>query len=235
MAKKFAKGLAQAGIQIISGMARGIDSYAQRGTLEAGGESYAVLGCGVDVCYPRDAIGLYMDLQENGGVISEFPIGTKPLPQHFPARNRIISGLADAVLVIEAKEKSGSLITADMALEQGKDVYALPGPINSELSKGCNVLIKQGAGVLLSPEELLEDWGFYGGKNQQKNNLMKFPLESEENIVYSCLGFYPKNLEQLLNMTSYSVSELLNILTGLELKGYIKEISKNNYVIVEEQ
>ena len=96
-------------------------------------------------------------------------------------------------------------------------------------------MIKQGAGVLLSPEELLEDWGFYGGKNQQKNNLMKFPLESEENIVYSCLGFYPKNLEQLLNMTSYSVSELLNILTGLELKGYIKEISKNNYVIVEEQ
>ena len=235
MAKKFAESLARAGIQIVSGMARGIDSFAQRGALEAGGESYAILGCGVDVCYPRDAIELYMNLQENGGVISEFPVGTKPLPQHFPARNRIISGMADAILVIEAKERSGSLITADMALEQGKEVYALPGPINSELSKGCNTLIKQGAGVLLSPEELLEDWGLMVGKNQQNNNLMKFPLESAENIVYSCLDFYPKNLEQLVNMTQYSVSELLDILMGLELKGYIKEISKNNYAIVEEQ
>ena len=235
MARKFAKAFAEAGIQVISGMARGVDNAGQRGALEAGGESYAVLGCGVDVCYPREAIELYMDLQENGGIISEFPIGTKPLPQHFPARNRIISGMADAILVIEAKEKSGSLITADMALEQGKDVYALPGPINSELSKGCNSLIKQGAGVLLSPEELLEDWGFMGGKNQQNHNLMKFPLESTENIVYSCLDFYPKNLEQLLNMTQYSVSELLDILMRLELKGYIKEISKNNYAIVEEK
>ena len=234
MAKKFAKSLAQAGVQIISGMARGIDGFAQRGALEAGGESYAILGCGVDVCYPRDAIELYMDLQEQGGIISEFPVGATPLPQHFPARNRIISGLADAVLVIEAKEKSGSLITADMALEQGKDVYALPGPINSKLSRGCNLLIKQGADLLLSPEELLEEWGFSFSKNQQKRSLMKFPLESEENIVYSCLDFHPKNLEQLLGMTKYSVSELLDILVSLELKGVIKEVSKNYYAIVEE-
>ena len=234
MAERFAKKLAQAGIQIVSGMARGVDSAGQRGALEVGGESFGILGCGVDICYPRDAIGLYMDLQENGGVISEFPLGTKPLPQHFPARNRIISGLADAILVMEAKEKSGSLITADMALEQGKDVFALPGPINSELSKGCNMLIKQGAGVLTSPEELLEEWGFSFSKNQQKKNLMKFPLETAENIVYSCLDFHPKSLDQLLTMTNYSVSELLNILVGLELKGMIKEISKNYYTIVEE-
>ena len=235
MARKFAKSLAAAGIQVVSGMARGVDSAGQRGALEGGGESFAILGCGVDICYPRDAIGLYMDLQERGGVISEFPIGTKPLPKHFPARNRIISGLADAVLVIEAKEKSGSLITADMALEQGKDVYALPGPINSTLSRGCNLLIKQGADLLLSPEELLEEWGFSFGKNQQKKNLIKFPLESEENMVYSCLDFHPKNLEQLLDMTSYSVSELLDILVRLELKGVIKEVSKNYYAIVEEK
>ena len=235
MAGKFAKVLAETGIQIVSGMARGVDSAGQRGALEADGESFAVLGCGVDICYPRDAIGLYMDLQERGGVISEFPIGTKPLPQHFPARNRIISGFADAILVMEAKEKSGSLITADMALEQGKDVYALPGPVNSHLSKGCNTLIKQGAGVLTSPEELLEEWGMLSSKNQQKNNLMKFPLESEENIVYSCLGFHPKSLEQLITMTNYPVSRLLDILVGLELKGFIKEISKNYYAIVEEK
>lgn len=234
MAGKFAKALAEAGMQIVSGMARGVDSAGQRGALIAGGESFGILGCGVDICYPRDEIGLYMELQERGGVISEFPLGTKPLPQHFPARNRIISGLADAVLVIEAKEKSGSLITADMALEQGKDVYALPGPINSNLSKGCNLLIKQGAGVLLSPEDLLEEWGFLSSQNQQKNILKKFPLESRENIVYSCLGFHPKNLDQLMTMTNYSVTELLDILVGLELKGLIKEISKNNYAIVEE-
>ena len=235
MARRFAKSLASVGIQVVSGMARGVDSAGQSGALEGGGESFAILGCGVDICYPREAIGLYMDLQENGGVISEFPIGTKPLPQHFPARNRIISGLADAVLVIEAKEKSGSLITADMALEQGKDVYALPGPINSKLSRGCNLLIKQGADLLLSPEELLEEWGFSFSKNQQKKGLIKFPLESEENIVYSCLDFHPKNLEQLLGMTKYSVSELLDILVSLELKGVIKEVSKNYYAIVEEK
>lgn len=235
MAEKFAKTLAQAGIQIVSGMARGVDSAGQRGALAVGGESFGILGCGVDICYPRDEIGLYMELQERGGVISEFPLGTKPLPQHFPARNRIISGLADAILVIEAKEKSGSLITADMALEQGKDVYALPGPVNSQLSRGCNMLIRQGAGVLLSPEDLLEEWGFLSGKNQQKNNLMKFPLESEENIVYSCLDFHPKNLEQIMETTGLGVSELLDVLVGLELKGFIKEVSKNYYTIVEER
>ncbi len=234
MADVFGKELARAGIQIVSGMARGVDSAGQRGALAVGGESFAILGCGVDICYPRDEIGLYMDLQEKGGLISEFPLGMKPLPQHFPARNRIISGLADAVLVMEAKEKSGSLITADMALEQGKDVYALPGPINSHLSKGCNILIKQGADILLSPEDLLIEWGELFGKNQQKKNLMKFPLESKENIVYSCLGFHPQNLEQLMNKTNYGVSELLDVLVGLELRGLVKEVSKNYYTIVEE-
>ena len=234
MAGKFARTLAEAGIQIVSGMARGVDSAGQRGALAAGGESFGILGCGVDICYPREEFGLYMELQEKGGVISEFPLGTKPLAQHFPARNRIISGLADSILVMEAKEKSGSLITADTALDQGKDVYALPGPVNSHLSKGCNLLIHQGAGILLSPEDLLKEWGFGISKNKQKNNLIKFPLESAENIVYSCLGFHPKNMEQLLTMTNYPVAELLDILVGLELKGLIKEISKNNYAIVEE-
>lgn len=234
MAKRFAKCFAQAGVQIISGMARGVDSAGQRGAIEAGGESFGILGCGVDICYPRDGIGLYMDLQQNGGVISEFPLGTKPLPQHFPARNRIISGMADAVLVMEAKEKSGSLITADMALEQGKDVYALPGPVNSQLSKGCNYLIKQGAGVLTSPEELLEEWGLCACENQQKIGQNKISLESAEKLVYSCLDFTPRSPEQLMSMTSYSITELLDILVGLELKGLVKEISKNYYTIVEE-
>lgn len=230
MAKKFAQAFAQEGIQIVSGMARGIDSIGQWAALEAGGQSFAVLGCGVDICYPKSEWHLYNKLQGQGGVISEFPPGTSPLPQHFPARNRIISGLSDAIMVIEAKERSGSLITADMALEQGKDVYALPGPVDSHLSQGCNELIRQGAGILLSPEEALEELGFFKQNQSEKCFDKKIILETAENIVYSCLDFYPQNIEQLVSKTKLPVSELLNILMSLELRGVIQQISKNYYV-----
>lgn len=233
MAHKFGETLANAGVQIVSGMARGVDSAGQRGALLSGGTSFAVLGCGVDICYPREQIGLYMELQQDGGILSEFPIGTRPLPQHFPARNRIISGLSDVVLVMEAKEKSGSLITADMALEQGKDVYALPGPVNSVLSRGCNYLIRQGAGVLLSPEELMEDLGILSQKKNKKICQKKLLLETRENLVYSCLDFQPRNLETLMEMTKLSITELVDIIMSLELKGCVKEISKNYYVKLE--
>ena len=147
-ALEFGCELARAGVEIISGLARGIDGMGQRGALTGRGKTFAVLGCGVDICYPREHIGLYMDiLEQGGGIISELVPGTPPLAQNFPARNRIISGLADAVLVIEARERSGSLITADQALEQGRDVFALPGPVNSPLSAGCNLLIRQGGGA----------------------------------------------------------------------------------------
>ena len=123
---------------MISGLARGVDGIGQRGALLGGGKTFAVLGSGVDVCYPKNHMGLYLDiLEQEGGILSELPPGTPPLPQHFPRRNRIISALSDIVLVMEARERSGSLITADLALEQGKDVYALPGPVNSSLSQGC--------------------------------------------------------------------------------------------------
>lgn len=233
MAAEFAKELSKAGVQIISGMARGVDSAGQKGALLAGGETFAVLGNGVDICYPRENIELYMEIAEHGGVISEQPLGKKPLPQHFPARNRIISGLADAILVIEAKQKSGSLITADMALEQGKDVYALPGPVDSILSKGCNNLIRQGAGILLSPEELLEELGVFHKETREnlpKTTENEILLETKENILYSCLSLQPKNIGELAAETQMDVPELLNILVGLELRGYIREISKNYYV-----
>lgn len=232
MAKKFAEVLAKCDAQIISGMARGIDSIGQRAALEAGGNTFAVLGCGVDVCYPREHYRLYRDIQEHGGIISEQPIGMQPFPSFFPARNRIISGLADVILVIEAKEKSGSLITADMALEQGKDVYALPGPVDSALSFGCHNLIKQGAGILLSPEDLMEELGIFHKDKLEKMTENKIALESPKNIVYSCLDFQPKSLNQILNMTGLEVPVLVDILIELELRGYIKEISKNFYVKV---
>lgn len=230
MAREFAKKLVQEGVQIISGMARGVDSAGQSGALEAGGTSFGVLGCGVDICYPRDKIGLYMNLQERGGVISEFPLGTNPLPQYFPARNRIISGFADVILVMEAKEKSGSLITADMALEQGKDVYALPGPVNSRLSMGCNRLIRQGAGILLSPEELLIELGICQQKEKENDGQIKLLLETTENLVYSCLDLQPRNLDCLFNMTKIPIAELTDTLMRLQLKGIVKEIARNYYV-----
>ena len=141
-AKLFGERLAAAGVQVISGMARGVDGISQQSAIYAGGDSYGVLGSGVDVCYPEDNRRLYDSLITNGGVISEYLPGTQPKPQYFPQRNRIISGLSDVVLVIEAREKSGTLITVDMALEQGREVFAVPGRICDSLSYGCNSLIR---------------------------------------------------------------------------------------------
>lgn len=234
MTLQFAESLAEAGVQVVSGMARGIDGAAHRGALNRGKETFAVLGCGTDVCYPREHRGLYRDILQQGGVISEYPPGTPPLPAHFPARNRLISGLSDVVLVMEAKEKSGSLITADMALEQGKDVYALPGPVNSEWSKGCNFLIRQGAGILLSVEDLIEELYIQKGNKElirtKISENRKIVLERKENLVYSNLGLYPVSREELLVITGLNPQEISGILLSLQLKGYIKEKSKNYYV-----
>ena len=155
MAKKIGKELALYGINVISGMARGIDTFGQLGALSGGGKTYAVLGCGVDVCYPNENIELYERIIDNGGVISEYFPGTRPEGWRFPMRNRIISGLSDSIVVVEARNKSGSLITAEQAVEQGKDVYAVPGRINDELSIGCNKLINDGAHVIADVNDIV--------------------------------------------------------------------------------
>ena len=157
MAEYFARGLAKEGVGIVSGMARGADGIAQRAALSAGGYSVAVLGCGVDICYPEENRPLYERLWENGCILSEYPPGTLPHSRLFPPRNRIISALSDLVLVIEAREKSGTLITVDMALEQGKDVFAVPGRITDTCSRGCNRLIGNGAGIAVSVAQLLQE------------------------------------------------------------------------------
>ena len=230
MALQYGRSLADAGIQVISGMARGIDGAGQRGALNGGGSTFAVLGCGVDVCYPRENIGLYMDIQTAGGIISEFPPGTEPFAWNFPRRNRIISGLSNWILVMEAKEKSGSLITADLALDQGKDVYALPGPVTSALSQGCHRLIRQGAGILITPEELMDEWNLNRTEIRQKNDKNEKMLESPERMVYSCLDLFPKGIDELMKETDLSISELMERLITLELKGYAKEVSRNYYI-----
>lgn len=168
MAEQFGAAFAKADVQVISGMARGIDGVGQAAALGAGGYSLGVMGCGVDICYPRENRPLYENLLAAGGVCSEYSPGTAPRGILFPPRNRIISGLCDALLVVEAREKSGTLITVDMALEQGREVYALPGRATDPLSGGCNRLIRQGAGLVSSPEELLEE--LLGGNGTPKGS-----------------------------------------------------------------
>lgn len=205
MAGQFGAALARAGVQVISGMARGIDSIGQERALAEGGYSMGVLGCGVDVCYPRENRKLYEALIADGGICSEYPPGVEPRAVLFPPRNRIISGLADAVLVIEAREKSGTLITVDMALEQGREVYALPGRATDPLSGGCNRLIRQGAGLVSTPGELLEElFGGEGGKNagegvQEKEGgqtALVF-LEGFAGELLSVLDFNPLPVQEL--------------------------------------
>lgn len=239
MARLYAETLTAHGAQIVSGMAKGIDGAGHRGARNEGGDTYAVLGCGVDVVYPAIHRGLYEDILEHGGILSEYPPGTQPYPSHFPARNRIISALSDVILVIEAKERSGSLITVDMALEQGKEVYALPGMADSLLSQGCHRLIRQGAGILISPKDLLEELGINEktrGKIQgeiwdvrQSENKIK--LETTEKVVYSKIALYPKSKEELQRETGIPAAKLTAALVSLRLKGYISEKSKDYYYI----
>ena len=152
MAYELSERLAKAGVEVISGLANGIDTSGHSGALAAEGKTFAVLGCGVDICYPACNCEIYQKIWKTGGILSEYPPGVEPKAGLFPERNRIISGLSDLVVIMEAREKSGSLITADFAMEQGKDVYALPGRVTDTLSAGCNRLIRQGAGIILSVE-----------------------------------------------------------------------------------
>ena len=239
IAGSFSRQLASVGIQIVSGLARGIDSAAQRTAINETGSAYAVLGSGVDVCYPKENKLLYQKLKEQGGIISEELPGTEPASWNFPKRNRIISGLADAVFVVEARENSGSLITVSYALEQGKDVYAVPGRIYEKLSEGTNRLIQEGAYLVKEPEDILHGFTEKNGdfflKNGMENkNFEKNPkllLASREKIVYACLSLRPKHMEELQEETELSLPELTSLLFDMEMKHYIKQPLKNYFII----
>lgn len=231
LAEQLAGQIAQAGGEVVSGAAYGIDGAAQWAALSAGGASFAVVGGGVDCRYPRANDRLYDRLEEEGGVLSEFPPGTKPLRYHFPLRNRIISGLSEIVTVIEAKHGSGSLITADYALEQGRTVLAVPGRLDDELSRGCNELIAQGAGVILSPESFAEQV-FPDFRQQKKNKVSDIALAPSEKLVYSSLDLHSKSLWELEECTSLSLADLSGSLLALEARGLIREVERNYYVKV---
>lgn len=248
VAEELGRYLGSRKIQVISGMARGIDGVSQQAALSAGGVSFGVLGCGVDICYPSQNRGLYEQLQVSGGLISTYAPGIQPMPAFFPPRNRIVSGLSDAVIVIEARRKSGTLITVDMALEQGKDVYVVPGRITDRLSDGCNRLLTQGAGVFLSPEnfleEFLENWekkqnivGDDNSNSEKKKNAKRKRAAKENTIknleaslqwVYGLLDAVPKATEEILR-DAWEKGEYPDITTlnrklmELELMGYAKQ------------
>ena len=230
MTQRLAKALSEHGVQVISGLAKGIDGDAHRGALEGDGDTFGVLGCGVDICYPKGHEYLYQKIVEKGGIISEYSPGTMPAPWQFPARNRIISGLSDCVVVMEAREKSGSLITADFAVEQGRDVYALPGRVNDTLSQGCNQLIKQGAGIVKSVEDFLADLDILTECSYTQIDFRKKLLEKDERLVYSLTDFRPIGVSTLMEKTDISISRMLEILEHLESLGLIKETFTNYYV-----
>ncbi|MBQ3794900.1 MAG: DNA-processing protein DprA [Butyrivibrio sp.] len=182
MARNFGRGLALAGVQVISGMARGIDGVSQKAALSAGGKSFGVVGSGVDVCYPEENKDIYEELCCNGGVISEFSPGTMPKASFFPMRNRIISGLADVVLVIEAREKSGTQITVDTALEQGREVLAVPGRATDRLSDGCNQMISQGAGVALDVQDVLDRLHMLRSEIEEQKTANAYHIRSQQKL-----------------------------------------------------
>ncbi len=227
-AAKIGKSLGENGIVAVSGMARGIDGISQIAALESGGSSLAVLGCGVDICYPRENRRLYEMLEQRGGILSEYPPGTQPIGSLFPPRNRIISGLSDLLVVVEAKEKSGTTITVDMALEQGKEVLVLPGRITDALSYGCNRLIKQGAGILVSVEDIFQVLGttkkIVEGDSRGKQYVVQEAglFTEEEKRINDILDFMPKNLEQIwqeYGREQISMQQLMYRLLELCLKG----------------
>lgn len=232
MAKQFAEELGRYGVNIISGMALGIDGISQRAALDAGAQSYAVLGCGADIVYPKSNLPLYERLLEAGGILSEYPVGTEPHSMLFPPRNRIISALSDAVLVVEAREKSGTLITVDMALEQGREVYVVPGRCTDSLSCGCNRLLRQGASAALCAEDIINDMGWNKLVEKREGvssyiNINIKGLSPLSKAICSLLDILPVTQDTIIMLLreqhfKESVAEICTELVTLELKGVIK-------------
>lgn len=233
IARKLGEMLGQKRIPVISGMALGIDSASQAGALSVGGYTCAVLGCGCDICYPNASRNIYHNILESGGcILSEYLPGTAALPYHFPARNRLISALSDLVIVVEARRRSGSLITADFALEQGKEVFAVPGRLGDALSEGCNHLIAQGAGVLYDLDEffrninLFHSFGKIAEKTDPDHDLL---LEKEEFMVYSCLNLTPRSIHEIARESNLNLLSVFHSLGILKEKGLIQETFQNYY------
>lgn len=228
---KLATELAGQGITVVSGMARGVDTAAHRAALAGGGRSIGVLGCGLDVVYPPENRKLFDEMAGKGALISEFPLGTLPLAENFPRRNRIISGISRGVLVVEATEKSGSLITAQLALEQGREVFAIPGNINYSGSRGANRLIKQGAKLVECVEDILEELPQRPGRTGGGAASPDFGFTPQEAAVYTLLAASPLHIDEIIVKSALTVGEVSAILLRLELKGAVIQLPGKIFAI----
>jgi DNA processing protein len=239
--KKIAASLAAKGVTVVSGGARGIDTQAHRGAISAGGRTIAVLGCGIDVTFPSENRELFDKIAGHGAVVTEYPAGMQPYPANFPRRNRIISGISMGVIVMEAAEKSGSLITAACSVEQGREVYALPGGVGSATSRGTNALIKKGAKLVEGADDVLEDLLPYmkgylkeldleygGGKGTPAVSMPS--LTADELAAYGHISLEPAHVDVISEKTGFPVSKTLSVLLDMELKGAVRQISGMRYV-----
>lgn len=223
------QGLASLGFTIVSGMARGIDGAAHQASLEAGGRTVAVLGSGVDIAYPWEHERLYHQISQDGAVVSELPLGTSPLSYHFPARNRLISGLSLGVVVVEATEKSGSLITARLALEQDREVFAVPGEAGASRSRGTHRLIRQGAKLVENVEDVVEEIAPQlreRSRSVQKNRAVSLPpdMSHEAKTIFELILRGTCQIDELIQASAFSAARVSEILLDLEIRGLLKQL-----------
>ena len=232
MAEKISYELSGFGFSIISGMARGIDTYAHKGALEAGGRTVAILGCGPDMVYPVENLSLMRQIENSGAVISEYLPGIAPLSCNFPARNRVISGISLGVIVVEAGKKSGSLITASFALEQGREVFAVPGNADSPNSQGTNRLIREGAKIVTGIEDILEELQLFDLKKNAKKPRLKMKdckqmiiegLCGDERKIAECLGAKTLHVDEIVRRSGLSAQIVSSMLIMMELKGVVEQ------------
>jgi DNA processing protein len=226
LAEKIGETLSSVGITVVSGLARGIDAAAHRGALKENGKSVAILGCGIDICYPPENRRLFKTMGEEGLILTEYAPGEEPLPYHFPERNRIIAGLSKGVLVIEASHKSGSLITARLGLEYGREVMAVPGSVFREEYKGANALIKQGAKLVENINDILTT-SFPGYEPEQKEPVN---ITSEEENVFSHIGSEKVHIDEIIEKSGMKANQVMAVLTRLEMKEIIREVPGGFYI-----
>ena len=230
-ATRLARDLALQGVTVVSGMARGIDTAAHWGALKNGGRSVAILGCGIDLVYPPENAALYQSLAEGGALVSEFPLGTPPLSENFPRRNRIISALSRGVLVVEAGEASGSLITAQYALEQGREVFAVPGNVSVSGSRGVNGLIKDGAKLVERVEDILEELQLQPHATGPHPQPSSFPLSPQEAEIYALLCQGALQIDDIIVQSALTAGEVSATLLRLELKGAIVQLPGKRFAV----
>jgi DNA processing protein len=233
VAEEVATTLAQNGVTVVSGLARGVDSIAHQSAISAGGRTLAVLGNGVDVIYPPENRNLAAQIMEHGALVSDYPLGTQPDGINFPPRNRIISGLSRAVIIVEAGSTSGALITATFAAEQGRDVFAVPGNINAPQSQGTNRLIRDGAFPLLNPQDVLETLNLTM-VTEHRTVRVVLPADPIEARLYQLLSQEPRHVDEIRSQANMPIEKVSATLAMMELKGMVRQVGGMNYVAVRE-